>query len=65
MREPKKSPTGNVEYDEDALEKAAKRMHATGSSTATEKDPPGGHDDEALEDAADKMTGRDGGSEGH
>jgi hypothetical protein len=48
-------PTDDVEYDEDALRKAEERMHAGGHGGAGDPDPPGGHDPEALEDAADKM----------
>lgn len=53
---PTESPTGDVEYDEEALREAAERFHASqGEGNDREDDPEGGHDPEALEDAAEKM----------
>jgi|HubBroStandDraft_4_1064222.scaffolds.fasta_scaffold471419_2 hypothetical protein len=51
----KESPTGDVEYDEEALRQAAERMHATGTGHDDQADPDGGHDPRALRDAAEKM----------
>jgi hypothetical protein len=53
--EKQQSPTGDVEYDEEALEEAQRRMHAQGTGGGDESDPEGGHDPEALGDAARKM----------
>jgi hypothetical protein len=49
------SPTGDVEYDGEALEEAQRRMHAQGTGGDDELDPEGGHDPDALRDAARKM----------
>ena len=53
----KANPAGDVDYDEAALAEAEKRMHAgTGDQPHDRKaDPEGGHDPEALEEAAEKM----------
>lgn len=49
-------PTGT--HDDDALDEAARRMHAPkpGSRHQPDPDPPGGHDDDALDDAARRMA---------
>jgi hypothetical protein len=49
------SPSGDVTYDEKALEEAERRMHAQGTGDEDVLDPEGGHDPEALRDAARKM----------
>jgi hypothetical protein len=53
-------PTGDVDYDEDALRDAEDKMHAPRHGTAApgSDDPDGGHDPGALEDAKRKMTNR-------
>jgi hypothetical protein len=46
----------DVEHDPKAEREAEERMHATGHGDQEDKDPPGGHDDGALEDAAEKFA---------
>ena len=54
------SPTGGVDYDENALKDAAAKFHAsTNESHERDPDPEGGHDPAALEEAAERM-GADG-----
>jgi len=48
-------PTGDVDYDEKALQEAEDRMHAHGHGNDN-PDPEGGHDPKALKDAAEKMA---------
>lgn len=51
------SPTSNVEYDEAALRDAEKKMHTAspGPGDGPDPDPTGGHDPEALDEAAERM----------
>jgi hypothetical protein len=50
------SPTGDVEYDEEALREAQRRMHVSpGDGHARELDPRDDHDVEALKKAAKRM----------
>ncbi len=54
-------PTGDVQYDKEALKEADERMHTqgTGNQGDLPSDPEGGHDPEALRDAAEKMLHRE------
>jgi hypothetical protein len=56
-KRPMTSPTGDVEYDEEALRDAEEKMHVshTGETHERDPDPEGGHDASALWDAAKKM----------
>jgi hypothetical protein len=53
---PTESPTDDVEYDEAALEDAKRKFHAGGhGGDEVDDDPTGGHDEEALEEGAERM----------
>ena len=50
------TPADDVEHDKKAEAQAEERMHAKGHGGQNDADPPGGHDPEALEDAAEKFA---------
>jgi len=50
-----KGPTGDVDYDEDALRRAEERMHTQGTGPAKTDDPDGSHDERALREAAQRI----------
>jgi hypothetical protein len=45
----------DVKYDQAAAEEAARRMHARGTGDRQDPDPEGGHNPEALDEAAKRM----------
>jgi hypothetical protein len=50
------SPTAGVDYDENALKDAVAKFHASQDENHDrDPDPEGGHDREALEEAAERM----------
>ena len=49
------SPQGDVTYDPRALQEAREGMHAGGHGKR-DLDPPGGHDPEALREAAERIA---------
>lgn len=51
-----KTTANDVKHDEKAMREAEERMHAKGTGDDNEKDPTGGHDPAALEDAAEKFA---------
>jgi hypothetical protein len=50
-----KGPTGDVDYDEQALRDAEQRMHTEGTGPAKTDDPDGTHDERALREAAERI----------